>query len=356
MAARLDPVNVLINAAGILTENKPVDDLPADDFRRNYEVNVIGTLNACQAFAPLLKAGAGSVVNVASQAALVSLPSQAAYTASKGAVAALTRSLAIDWAEHGVRVNAVAPGFTLTPMTAALFENETFRRAATSRIPLGRLLEADEIAGAIVFLASPQRDRRVLTLMRSVGGHEHVVVLASRRAQRHHPSTVGQAVGDARKVLVPFPHVCHCARGGSRGPVAEPLDACALAGGLRRGHRVDGGRAADARGMRPMTYFRAVTSGDGDVELRIPPHAMLGHVQAGRLDLRLRADPHRELEDEQDEERRAERERAHGRQPECLHAQLVETASVEETALAGRELVGELWHGEEPERERSPDA
>ena len=159
LAARLDRLNILINAAGILTENKPVDDLPADDFRRNYEVNVIGTLNACQAFAPLLKAGAGSVVNVASQAALVSLPSQAAYTASKGAVAALTRSLAIDWAEHGIRVNAVAPGFTRTPMTAAFFENETFTRAATRRIPLGRLLEADEIASAIVFLASPWRAR-----------------------------------------------------------------------------------------------------------------------------------------------------------------------------------------------------
>ena len=90
----------------------------------------------------------GAVVNVASQAALVSLPSQAAYTASIGAVAALTRSLAIDWAEHGVRVNAVAPGFTVTPMTASFFENETFVQAATCRIPLGRLLEPDEIAGA----------------------------------------------------------------------------------------------------------------------------------------------------------------------------------------------------------------
>jgi meso-butanediol dehydrogenase / (S,S)-butanediol dehydrogenase / diacetyl reductase len=154
-AGRLDRVDILVNAAGILTENKPVDELAADDFRRNYEVNVIGTLNACQTFAPLLKASRGSVVNVASQAALVSLPSQAAYTASKGAVAALTRSLAIDWAEHGVRVNAVAPGFTITPMTEAFFQNETFTRAATKRIPLGRILEADEIAAAIVFLASP---------------------------------------------------------------------------------------------------------------------------------------------------------------------------------------------------------
>ncbi len=148
-------LDVLVNAAGILTPNLPVDELPADDFRRAYEVNVVGTVNACQAFAPLLRARRGAVVNVASQAALVSLPQQAAYTAAKGAVAALTRSLAIDWAEHGVRANAVAPGFTMTPMTEAFFENETFTAAATKRIPLGRILEADEIAAAIVFLASP---------------------------------------------------------------------------------------------------------------------------------------------------------------------------------------------------------
>ena len=148
-------LDVLVNAAGVLTQNLPADELPADDFVRAFEVNVLGTVHACQAFFPLLRAGRGAIVNVASQAALVSLPQQAAYTAAKGAVAALTRSLAIDWAEHGIRANAVAPGFTLTPMTEAFFENEVFTKAATGRIPLGRILAADEIAGAIVFLASP---------------------------------------------------------------------------------------------------------------------------------------------------------------------------------------------------------
>jgi meso-butanediol dehydrogenase/(S,S)-butanediol dehydrogenase/diacetyl reductase len=155
LAGRLDGLDVLINAAGVLTENRPVDELSVEEFRKNFEINVLGTLQACQALGPLLRERGGAVVNVSSQAALVSLPSQAAYTTSKGAVAALTRSLAIDWAEHGVRVNAVAPGFTVTPMTASFFENETFVQAATRRIPLGRLLEPDEIAGAIVFLASP---------------------------------------------------------------------------------------------------------------------------------------------------------------------------------------------------------
>jgi meso-butanediol dehydrogenase/(S,S)-butanediol dehydrogenase/diacetyl reductase len=155
VVAHLDRLDVLVNAAGVLTQNLPADELPADDFRRAYEVNVLGTVNACQACFELLRAARGSIVNVASQAALVSLPQQAAYTAAKGAVAALTRSLAIDWAEHGIRANAVAPGFTRTPMTDAFFENEVFTNAATGRIPLGRILEADEIAGAIVFLASP---------------------------------------------------------------------------------------------------------------------------------------------------------------------------------------------------------
>jgi meso-butanediol dehydrogenase / (S,S)-butanediol dehydrogenase / diacetyl reductase len=148
-------LDVLVNAAGVLTPNLPADELPADDFRRAYEINVLGTVNACQACFRLLRVARGAIVNVASQAALVSLPQQAAYSAAKGAVAALTRSLAIDWAEHGIRANAVAPGFTRTPMTDAFFENDVFTKAATERIPLGRILEADEVAGAIVFLASP---------------------------------------------------------------------------------------------------------------------------------------------------------------------------------------------------------
>jgi meso-butanediol dehydrogenase/(S,S)-butanediol dehydrogenase/diacetyl reductase len=148
-------LHVLVNAAGVLTPNRPADELTPEDFRRNFEVNLLGVFQASQAFGPLLREAVGAVVNVASQAALVSLPQQAAYSAAKGGVAALTRSLAIDWAEHGVRVNAVAPGFTHTPMTEAFFENAVFTTAATKRIPLGRILSADEIAGAIVFLASP---------------------------------------------------------------------------------------------------------------------------------------------------------------------------------------------------------
>ncbi|MGI9658499.1 MAG: SDR family NAD(P)-dependent oxidoreductase, partial [Gaiellaceae bacterium] len=119
-------LDVLISAAGVLTENRPVDEIPIEDFRRNFEVNLLGTVQACQAFAPLLKTAKGAVVNVASQAALVSLPQQAAYSAAKAGVAGLTRSLAIDWADQGVRANCVCPGFVRTAMTEAFFENKVF--------------------------------------------------------------------------------------------------------------------------------------------------------------------------------------------------------------------------------------
>ncbi|MCY4088263.1 MAG: SDR family NAD(P)-dependent oxidoreductase [Actinomycetia bacterium] len=148
-------LDILVNAAGILTENRPFDQQPAEDFRRNLEVNLLGTVNTCQAFAELLKARRGAVVNISSQAGLVSLPMQAAYSASKGGVIALTRSLAIDWAEEGVRANCVCPGFVRTAMTKEFFENETFVAAAKKRIPIGRIFDPSEVASVVCFLASP---------------------------------------------------------------------------------------------------------------------------------------------------------------------------------------------------------
>jgi len=147
-------LDVLLNCAGVFTPNTPAEKAPAVDFRTNFEVNVLGTVQACQASYPLLAAdGGGAVVNIASQAALVSLPEQSAYTASKGAVAALTRSLAIDWAPRNVRVNAVCPGFTRTPMNEGIITPE-LQRAVERRVPLGRLFAPSEMANAILFLAS----------------------------------------------------------------------------------------------------------------------------------------------------------------------------------------------------------
>lgn len=146
-------VHALVNCAGVITPNLPFEQTDAADFSRCFDVNVVGLVNASQAVHAALVETKGAVVNVASQAALVSLPHQAAYTASKGAVAALTRAMAVDWAEAGVRVNAVCPGFTLTPMAVQQMTPE-LDAAVSRRVPLGRMFQPDEIASVIAFLAS----------------------------------------------------------------------------------------------------------------------------------------------------------------------------------------------------------
>jgi NAD(P)-dependent dehydrogenase (short-subunit alcohol dehydrogenase family) len=149
-------VDILVNCAGIITDNLPADQVDPEDFRRTYDVNVVGSFNCARALYPTLKAtGAGAIVNVASQAALVSLPDQAAYSASKGAVAALTRSLAIDWAADNIRVNAVAPTFVRTELTVPIFSNPEVEKRVMEHTPLGRLPEPEEIAAAIVYLCTP---------------------------------------------------------------------------------------------------------------------------------------------------------------------------------------------------------
>lgn len=151
--AEHDHVDVLVNCAGVITENLPLEEVPSAHFRRNFDVNVMGIVHASQALFDSVSGRRGAIVNVASQAALVCLPHQSAYSASKGAVAALTRSMAIDWASAGVRVNAVCPGFTLTPMAKQQMTPE-LDAAVSRRVPLGRMFEPEEIANVITFLAS----------------------------------------------------------------------------------------------------------------------------------------------------------------------------------------------------------
>jgi meso-butanediol dehydrogenase/(S,S)-butanediol dehydrogenase/diacetyl reductase len=146
-------VDVLVNCAGVITENLSLENVATSDFRTTFDVNVMGVVHASQALYPSIAARCGSIVNVASQAALVCLPHQSAYSASKGAVAALTRSMAIDWAAVGIRVNAVCPGFTLTPMAKQQMTPE-LDRAVSRRVPMGRMFEPEEIANVITFLAS----------------------------------------------------------------------------------------------------------------------------------------------------------------------------------------------------------
>jgi NAD(P)-dependent dehydrogenase (short-subunit alcohol dehydrogenase family) len=103
----------------------------------------------------MIEGGGGRIINVSSQAGFVALPTESVYCMTKAAIAHLTKSLAVEWAKHGINVNAIAPTFVRTPGTAKWLEDDGFRQSLLSRIPLGRVGEPADVAGAVVFLASP---------------------------------------------------------------------------------------------------------------------------------------------------------------------------------------------------------
>ena len=155
IGSELGPVDALVNCAGVICDNEPAEVAKEQDLDRLWRVNVKGTFFCAQAAAAqMIERGRGRIVNLASQAAIVALPHQSVYTASKGAIAALTRSLAIDWARHGINVNAIAPTFVWTPMAAPMLEIQEVHDASVRRIPLGRLGQPQDIAGAAVFLCT----------------------------------------------------------------------------------------------------------------------------------------------------------------------------------------------------------
>ncbi len=155
VAARHGRITALVNAAGVISPNVPADQAEGDDFDRVISVNLKGTmLCGKHAAKQMLGAGGGRIVNIASQAALLSLPNQSLYTASKGGVVALTRSQAIDWASHGINVNCICPTFIRTPMAEPMLQDPAVLRAVTRRIPLGRVGEPRDIAATALFLIS----------------------------------------------------------------------------------------------------------------------------------------------------------------------------------------------------------
>ncbi|MDR3773327.1 MAG: glucose 1-dehydrogenase [Terracidiphilus sp.] len=147
-------VDILVNAAGI-TFKGPALELDEGDWQRVMDTNLTGTLRACQIFAAtMVEAGYGRIVNVSSLSALVSFHEVAAYSASKAAVASLTRSLAVELARKGVNVNAIAPGIFPTPLNASFIQGTPRGKELLLRTPMGRFGRAEEVAGAAVFLAS----------------------------------------------------------------------------------------------------------------------------------------------------------------------------------------------------------
>jgi 2-deoxy-D-gluconate 3-dehydrogenase len=123
------------------------------------DVNLKGVFFCAQAVGrEMIKRKSGKMINIASQNGVVGYYQRAAYCSSKAGVVNLTRVLAIEWSPYRVNVNAVAPTFVLTPLTEKLFANPSFSREVRRRIPLGRLGKPEDVAGAVVFLASPAAD------------------------------------------------------------------------------------------------------------------------------------------------------------------------------------------------------
>lgn len=152
--AAFEKVDILVNSAG-RTKRAPTIDFSEEDWNAIFDTNLTGTLRACQVFGRhMIERQYGRIINIASLSTFVALYEVAAYSASKAAVASLTKSLAVEWAAHGVCVNAIAPGVFRTALNQRLLDESERGREFLLRTPMKRFGKVEELAGAAVFLAS----------------------------------------------------------------------------------------------------------------------------------------------------------------------------------------------------------
>jgi 2-dehydro-3-deoxy-D-gluconate 5-dehydrogenase len=152
LVANFEHLDILVNSAGIIRRDTEYE---LDIFERVIEVNLTGTMRVCTACRPLLAKFGGSIVNIASMLSFFGAGLAPAYSASKGGVAQLTKSLAVAWAADNIRVNAVAPGWIATPLTQPLQDDPARTAALLARTPLNRWGQPEDVAGVVVFLCSP---------------------------------------------------------------------------------------------------------------------------------------------------------------------------------------------------------
>ena len=173
VAAALDlgDLRVCVNSAGT-NRTGPTTTYATGDWDFLFDVNVRATFLVCRAVgAALLDRGvAGSIVNMSSQMGTVGFPGRAAYCATKHAVEGLTKALGVEWAPHGIRVNAVAPTFVETPLTRPMFEDAEFRAEVERRLPTRELATIEQVADAVRYLACPASGSVTGTVLRVDGG------------------------------------------------------------------------------------------------------------------------------------------------------------------------------------------
>lgn len=164
--------DILVNNAGINPWYKKAENTPLSEFETIIGVNLVAAFHCCLLFGrPMVERGRGSIISISSVAGHVGLARSVAYNASKGGLEMMTKSLAIDWADSGVRVNTVAPGYFESDLTAALQDNEALHRRVTDRTPLHRFARPEEIVGACLFLASPAASYVTGQSLRVDGGY-----------------------------------------------------------------------------------------------------------------------------------------------------------------------------------------